>query len=416
MTTTGGTFARLLDPAVRADPYPVFEQIRRNGAVRIGEAPVVVLAGYAECAALLRDPGAGVERRHATIPMGATPTHDLAGPHAIELRDTVSFLFRDPPDHTRLRRLVSKAFTPSVIRRLGPRITAIVDAALDRAAARGGFDLVADLAYPLPVTVICELLGVPLSDEPRLRAWSSLLARSLDPVSSSAPEFRPDAEELVRANNELYDYFDELTSTRRAAPGDDLLSGLIAAEDSGDLLTHNELIATCGLLLMAGHETTVNLIANGGLALLRHPEHLETLRTEPHFGAQVVEETLRYDPPVQLIPRIVYQDIRIGELELRPGDLAIMLLAAAHRDPSVFPQPARFDPYRENKHLAFGLGPHFCLGASLARLEADIALTRFAQRVIGPRLTCDPPEYRAHVNLRGPAAMPLAYTKILPAE
>lgn len=409
-----GLFARLLDPAHRADPYPLYNQIRAAGPARVGRAPVVVLSSYQDCATALREPAAGVERRRASIPMGPTPVHDLAGDRASELEGVTSFLFRDPPDHTRLRRLVAKAFTPTVIRGLAPRITAIVDTALDQAAERERLDVVGDLAYPLPITVICELLGVPLADEPHLRRWSTLLARSLDPVSASAAGNRPDAAELVRANNELHDYLADLARQRRAQPRADLLSALIAAKDAGDALTHDELIATCGLLLIAGHETTVNLIANAVLALLRYPEHLDTLRADPAFVRPVIEETLRYDPPVQLVPRIARDGFLIGETTIAPGDLLVMLLAAAHRDPTVFTAPDHFDPHRDNRHLAFGLGPHFCLGAPLARLEADIALTRFAQRVHKPELTLDPPPYRDHVTLRGPAEIAISYSTITP--
>ncbi|MFJ9366839.1 cytochrome P450 [Nocardia sp. NPDC101769] len=414
--STPGFFAGLLDPANRADPYPLYDRMREHGPVRLGGGPVVVLTSYRDCAAVLRHSGAVVERRHGSLPLGPTPTYDLAGERAGELVGTMSFLFRDAPDHTRLRRLVAKAFTPAVVRGMASRITAIADAALDGAAERGRLDVVADLAYPLPITVICELLGVPIEDEPRLREWSSMLARTLDPVSGTATSGRPDPVELVRANNELHSYFEQLARVRRRRPGDDLLSALIAAEDSGDALSHEELIATCGLLLIAGHETTVNLIANATLALLGHRHHLAILRTAGAFAGPVIEETLRYDPPVQLVPRIARDPIALPGIEIAAGDMIIMLLAAANRDPAVFAEPGRFDPARENRHLAFGLGQHFCLGAPLARLEADIALTRFARRVREPGLDCERPPYREHVTLRGPAAIPLSYTEILPAS
>ncbi|WP_328601397.1 cytochrome P450 [Nocardia terrae] len=419
MTTTEspgptGFFAGLLDPANRADPYPIYDRMLAHGPVRLNGGPVVVLTSHRDCATVLRHPGAVVDRRHAAIPLGPTPTYDLAGERARELAGVTSFLFRDAPDHTRLRRLVAKAFTPAVVRGMAPRITAIAEAALDRAAERGRLDIVADLAYPLPITVICELLGVPLEDEPRLREWSTMLARTLDPVSGAATERRPDPGELVRANNELHDYFEQLIRVRRARPGADLLTALLAAEESGDALSHEEVIATCGLLLTAGHETTVNLISNAVLALLRHPAHLDTLHTAPEFAGPVVEETLRYDPPVQLVPRVASTPIPLPGIDIAPGDFVVMLIAAANHDPAVFPDPSRFDPTRESRHLAFGLGLHFCLGAPLARLEADIALTRFARRVIAPRLDCAQPPYREHVTLRGPASIPLSYREIRP--
>lgn len=418
MTTTTpgpGFFAGLLDPAHRADPYPLFARIREQGPIRLGRTPVVVLSSHRDCATVLRHPAAGVERHHASIPLGPTPVHDLVGDLVGELSGTSSMLFRDAPDHTRLRRLVAKAFTPAVVRGLEPRITAIADAALDRAADRGELDIVEDLAYPLPIIVICELLGVPLDDEPRLRRWSMQLARSLDPISATATGCRPDPGELVRANNELRDYFEQLVRRRRRTrPGDDLLSALIDAEESGEALTHDELISTCALLLIAGHETTVNLIANTVLTLLRnrHRHHLAILRTAPAFAGPVIEESLRYDPPVQLVPRIARAAIALPGIEIAAGDLVVLLLAAANRDPAVFGDPDRFDPARDDRHLAFGLGQHFCLGAPLARLETAVALGRFAQRVRDPRLACEQPPYRDHVTLRGPARLPLRFASI----
>ncbi|MFB8003345.1 cytochrome P450 [Nocardia sp. NPDC056000] len=406
-----GFFAGLLDPAQRADPYPLYDRIREQGPIRLGKTPVVVLSSHRDCTTILRHRAAAVERHHASIPLGPTPVHDLAGDRAGELSGTASMLFRDAPDHTRLRKLVAKAFSPAVVRGLEPRITAIADAALDRAAEREEFDLVADLAYPLPITVICELLGVPLEDEPRLRGWSMQLARALDPISATGAG-RPDPGEMVRANNELHDYFEELVRHRRTRPGEDLLSALIAAEESGDALTHGELIATCALLLIAGHETTVNLIANTALTLLRHRYHLAILRTAPAFVTSVIEESLRYDPPVQLVPRIAREAIALPDIDIAAGDLVVLLLAAANRDPEVFPDPHRFDPARGDRHLAFGLGQHFCLGAPLARLEAAVALRCFARRIRDPRLIDEQPPYREHVTLRGPARLPLSFASI----
>jgi cytochrome P450 len=255
---------------------------------------------------------------------------------------------------------------------------------------------------------------VPLADEAQLSRWSTLLARTLDPTSRHAAEFRADPQELQCAGTELSRYFEQLTEQRRATPGPDLLSELIAAEDAGDMLSHAELISTCALLLIAGHETTVNLIANGLLALLRRPDELAALRANPERAQGVVEETLRFDPPVQLIPRIAADDLTVGGMDVARGDLVVMLIAAAQRDPAVFADPDRFDPTRDNRHLAFGLGAHFCLGAPLARLEARVALSRFAQRVTASRLVSDPPVYREHVNLRGPAHLPVEFASIEP--
>ncbi|MFE6860178.1 cytochrome P450 [Nocardia sp. NPDC057668] len=418
MTSTAsngpGFFGELLDPAHRVDPYPLYERMRAAGPVRLGSMPVVVLSSHADCTAVLRHRDAAVDRSHAAIPMGPTPVHDLAGEFGAGLTGIAPMLFRDAPDHTRLRRLVAAAFTPARVRGLEPRITALADAALDRAGARGALDIVADLAYPLPVTVICELLGVPPVDEPRIREWSGLLARTLDPIAAVGAG-RPDPAELVRASNELHGYFEQLTRYRRTRPGTDLLSELIAAEASGAALTHDELIATCGLLLIAGHETTVNLISNTVLALLRQRHHLAILRGARAFAGAVIEESLRFDPPVHLVPRIARAPIPLPGIDLERGDLVILMLAAANRDPAVFADPGRFDPARHDRHLAFGLGQHFCLGAPLARLEATVAINRFAARVRRPRLSEDPPPYRAHVTLRGPAAIEVEFDAIAPA-
>ncbi|WP_225728737.1 MULTISPECIES: cytochrome P450 [unclassified Nocardia] len=413
MTTTDepigiADYLSLIDPANRPDPYPLLARMRAAGPFRLGSAPVVVFPGYADCATVLRHPDARVDRRLSAFELSQFPDprtgDDERGP---------AFLFRDPPDHTRLRRLVAKAFTPRVVQTMEPRITALVDGILDRVSGTE-FDVVAELAYPLPVTVICELLGVPLEDEARLGRWSALMSRKLDPASRSTAEFAADPAAVDQASDELYEYFEELTVRRRADPGPDLLSELIAAEEAGDKLSHDELISTCGLLLIAGHETTVNLIGNAVLALLRNPEQLAALRADPALAAAVVEETLRYDPPVQLAPRIAAADLRIGDFPVRRGEVMIMLLAAAQRDPRLNPDPDHFDPRRDIRHLAFGAGAHFCLGAPLARLEARVALTRFALRVRQPRLLLDPPPYRDHVTLRGPAALPVGFAEIAP--
>ncbi|RJO69040.1 cytochrome P450 [Nocardia panacis] len=400
-------YLSLIDPANRANPYPLLAELRALGPLRLGTAPVVLFTNYDDCLSVLRHPDARVDRGLTEFPLSQFPD-----PRSDARGEKPSFLFLDPPDHTRLRRLVAQAFTPRTVRQLAPRITELVDRTLDRAAAAGQFDAVADLAYPLPVTVICELLGVPVADGDRLSEWSALMSRRLDPAARSTAAFAADPTELARASDEMYSYFEDLAARRRTDPGPDLLSQLIAAEESGDKLTHDELIGTCGLLLIAGHETTVNLIGNAILALLRDPRHLAALRADPDLAPAIVEETLRYDPPVQLAPRIAAADMRIAGMDIRRGDLLIMLFAAAQRDPQLYPDPDRFDPGRDARHLAFGLGAHFCLGAPLARLEAAIALSRFAARVERPRLLVDPPPYRDHVNLRGPAALPIAFDAI----
>jgi cytochrome P450 len=268
--------------------------------------------------------------------------------------------------------------------------------------------VIGDLAYPLPVRVISELLGVPPDDRPRFQGWSEQLARSVDPSILLGGS----VDEVTAAREEFADYFRELIGARRAQPGEDLLSHLIRVEEDGDQLTEDELLATCILLLVAGHETTVNLIGNGILALLRHPDQLAALRDDPALGGAVVEETLRYDPPVQMTSRVARGGIRVGDLDPPDGATILVLLAAANRDPEMFTDPDRFDIARTDghAHLAFAAGPHFCLGASLARLEGAAAFAAFATRVPDPRLDTDSLEYKPNLNLRGPARMVVRFT------
>ncbi|HEY9390021.1 MAG TPA: cytochrome P450 [Mycobacteriales bacterium] len=406
-TVDVSVFGQLLDPARRADPYPLYARLRAAGPVRIGDLPVVVMSRFAECQALLRDPHASVDRRGSGLDRAYRDA--VAQVHGETWTEpTPSFLFLDPPDHTRLRRLVSAAFTPGVVARLEPRIRDLVDDLLDAAAEQGRFDVVTDLAYPLPVTVICQLLGVPIEDEPRFRRWSSLLARSLDPVFAFSGGPDPTITDQIQAGNDIRRYFAELVETRRSTPGDDLLSALIAVEQAGDQLSEEELISTCVLLLVAGHETTVNLIGNGMLALLREPHWLATLAQHPELGGSVVEEVLRYDPPVQLVGRVARADTEVAGTPLRRGELGMLLIGAAHRDPEAFTEPDRFDPTRSDmRHIAFGFGPHFCLGAPLARLEGRLALTRMAQRVRDPGPAVSSPRYKENLTLRGLAALPV---------
>jgi cytochrome P450 len=396
---------QLLDPAQRADPYPLFEQIRRAGPLVLPEANLAVFADFADCDEVLRHPDSCSDRLKSTVAQRAVAAGQEARPFG-----TPGFLFLDPPDHTRLRRLVSKAFSPKVIRGLEPDITAMVDDLLDRAQATGRLEVIADLAYPLPVAVICRMLGVPVSDEPQFRSASALLAQGLDPVIAftGAPQ---GFEERLEAGLWLRGYLRELLHQRRSEPADDLMSALIAVEESGDQLTEDEIVATCNLLLIAGHETTVNLIANAVLALLRHPGHWPALAADPGRAAAIVEETLRFDPPVQLVGRIAGEDMTIGARRTRipKGDTMMLLLAAAHRDPAITDRPDVFDPGRETvRHLAFGLGPHFCLGAPLARLEATAALSAVTRRFPDARLVAEP-AYKPNVTLRGMAALEVAF-------
>ncbi len=393
--------AQMLNPAQRADPYPLYSEIREHGPMQLPGGNLTVFSSYAHCDEVLRHPSAASDRLKSTVAQrmvaeGAAPRP--FGPPG--------FLFLDPPDHTRLRRLVSKAFVPKVVKALEPDITSLVDSLLGEAP--DPFDVIAGLAYPLPVAVICRLLGVPLDDEPQFSKASALLAKSLDPFLPVTGAAGDGFEERMQAGLWLRGYLRELIGRRRREPGDDLMSALIQVEESGDQLTEEEIVSTCNLLLIAGHETTVNLIANATLALLRDPNQWAGLSADPGRVAGVIEETLRYDPPVQLIGRVAAEDMTIGPVTVPKGDSMLLLLAAAHRDPDLVEHPDVFDPQRPTiRHLGFGKGPHFCLGAPLARLEATIALTALTTRFPRAELAAEP-TYKQNVTLRGMAELPVS--------
>ncbi|MCV7343630.1 cytochrome P450 [Mycolicibacterium rhodesiae] len=393
---------KLLDPANRANPYPVYRQILDRSPMLIPESTLHVMSSFADCDEVLRHPDSCSDRLKSTAAQRAIDAGEQPRPFG-----TPGFLFLDPPDHTRLRKLVSKAFSPRVVKALEPDITTMVDDLLDKAAETSEFDAIEQLAHPLPVAVICRLLGVPIEDEPQFSSASTLLAQGLDPFATFTGEPQG-LEERLKAGMWLRGYLRELLERRRAEPRDDLMSGLIAVEESGDQLTEEEIVATCNLLLIAGHETTVNLIANAILAMLRHREHWTALSADPGLAPNIIEETLRYDPPVQLASRVAGADMQIGDTRIPKGDIMMLLLAAAHRDPAVTERPDDFDPNRNPiRHLAFGHGPHFCLGAPLARMEAAVALTAVTRRFPHARLAAEP-TYKPHVTLRGMARLDVA--------
>lgn len=394
---------RLLDPGNRADPYPLYGEIRARGPLVLPDINLVVFSGYDDCFDVLRHPDSASDRLKSTVAQRAIANGEPARPFG-----PPGFLFLDPPDHTRLRKLAQKAFAPKVVKAMEAEIALLVDTLLEKVAAAGQFDVIADLAYPLPVAVICRLLGVPLEDEPEFSHASALLARSLDPFITFTGEVPDDMDERLQAGLWLRQYLRDLIARRRADPGEDLMSRLIAAEEDGDQLTEDEIVATCNLLLIAGHETTVNLIANAILAMLREPRHWAALAADPTHASAVIEETLRYDPPVQLVARIAAADLDINGTTVPKGDSALLLTAAAQRDPSAFVDADVFDPHRASiKHLAFGHGAHFCLGAPLARLEAQLALTMVTARFPDAQLI-GTPEYKPNLTLRGLSTLTVA--------
>ena len=374
-------------PEVRADPWPFYARLREADPVHRRPDGDWILTRYADCQGVLADPRCSSNPAHESRPSEGSPARQ-AGSNLL--------LFLDPPDHTRLRRLVSKAFTPRRVEELRPRIAELVDALLDEVDGEPTFNLLEALAFPLPVIVICELMGVPAEDRDSLKEWSTAASRLLD------PDVEGETLELgLLAGMGLAGYFDALFEERRRQPQDDLVSGLVAAEEEGDRLSADELRAITVLLFIAGHETTMNLIGNGTYALLQHPDQLALVRDDPEMARSAIEELLRYDGPVHVTARVPTEDIDVGGTPIAAGERMVVALGAANRDPAQYPDPDRLDVTREdNRHLTFSHGIHFCLGASLARVEGQVAIPRLLQRFPNLALAAEP-SYREHLVLRG---------------
>jgi cytochrome P450 len=394
------------DPEFRLNPYPFYHRLRAEDPVHWSDlAGRWVLTRHADCVAMLRDAA-----RFSADPYKWDAFEEVlqaqgGADSPLWRMQTNWMLMKDPPDHTRLRTLVAKAFTPRVAEGMRPRIQAIVDGLLDAVQGAGKMDLIADFAYPLPTMVICEMMGVPVEDQEQFKVWTRDLARSLDPIIT--PEILEAANQATVA---FYGYYRALIAKRRRNLQNDLLSGLIAAEEAGDRLNEDELVATAILLLGAGHETTMNLIGNGTLALLRHPDELARLKADPSLVPSAVEEFLRYDGSVQMTARNALVDVEIGGKVIPKGAQAIIVLGAANRDHEVFSDPDRLDITRkDNKHIVFSYGIHHCLGAPLARVEAQVAFATLLRRMPNLRLTTDDLEWRETVTLRGLKALPVAF-------
>ncbi|MFJ3647662.1 cytochrome P450 [Streptomyces murinus] len=390
----GTLLARITDYASRPDPYPLYAELREAGAVVPQADGSLLIGGYHEVAALLHDPRMSADPRTRGLETAKPP-----------------FLRLDDPEHHRLRNLAMRPFgpphTPHRVDGMRTEIENITKELLAPFESGGQVDVVDDFAYPLPVTVICRLLGVPHEDEPLFRAWSDTLVASADvrPDASSAPR-----DEAERARQEMGGYLVGLAEQRRDDPRDDLLSAFVSEPDPGLRLSQEELAQTAVLLLIAGHETTVNLITNGVLTLLRHPEELDRLRREPQLMPRAVEELLRFEPPVHMRERIPLADFDVAGTTLPRGSSVFLALAAGNRDPRRFTDPDRFDPTRaDNEHLGFGSGIHLCYGAPLARLEAQSALTALLPRLGTAELVEDPPPYRQNAMLRGPRHLTLRF-------
>ena len=386
--------AEILRAGNVANPYPAYRRWREERPVARPRERLFVLSRFAHCEAVLADPAFG---RREDGDGRLAPAGGDAGVNARSL------LRLNPPDHTRLRRLVSRAFTPARVRALEPRIEAtareLLDTALNGGSRENGrFDLIEALAQPLPVAVISDLLGIDPADRPRLVSWSAALARSLDPDFLMLEGER---DRQLAARDDFVAYLRGLLPARRQAPGDDLISALIQASEDSGALTENEVVSMCMLLLIAGHETTRSLIGAGVLALLSHPAELAALRAAPELIEQAVEETLRFDPPVQMLSRFALREAEVAGVRIPAGSFAVMLTGAANRDEAVCPEPDSFRVTRRpGRQLAFGHGIHFCLGAPLARLEAAIALRQLLPALPGLRVAAEP-EWRPNTVLRG---------------
>ena len=382
-TSQPGVLAQILDYANRANPYPLYAQLRKTPVFRAPNGSYVV-STYREIWALMHDPRIGVGGFGSGADAGAGG------------EGTGSFIGMDPPAHDRLRRLATSHFEQTEAVR--PDMVRTASGLIDNMRGKHQIDLVDDFAYPLPVTVICQQLGVPHEDEPRFHPWAEAIITRLDP--------RPGQESAAaQASAEMNQYMAGLVERYRSEPGAGLLSGLAAEEG----LSTQDVVATGRLLLIAGHETTVNLITNGMLTLLRHPDILERLRHEQELAIPLVEELLGYEPPVQINPKyMALDDVDLGDVTIPKGSRIVLVLAAANRDPNRVPDPDRFDPEREDtEHLGFFTGIHYCFGAGLARQEAQVALIELARRLENPRLLQDPPPYRQNPTLRGPRHLPI---------
>ncbi|MER7083756.1 Cytochrome P450 [Saccharopolyspora kobensis] len=387
---------RIADQAARPDPYPVYAELRRSPVIR-DESGVHLVTTYWEIHDLLQDSRISSDARN--LAPGANP---LLGEED-EATLPPSFIRLDPPEHDRLRRLAMRPFgpphSPRRIHDMHGELTAIVTDLLDGLAGRERFDVVDDFAYPLPVAVICRLLGVPAEDEPRFRVMVDGVVAGLNPA-------QPVEERRAAQHSrfQLGQYLAELIEEHRRHPGEDMLSAWVTDEGPEGRMSLVEMVTNAVLLLIAGHETTVNLIANGMLTLLRHPDQLRRLRENPSTAPRLVEELLRYEPPVQFLPqRTTLTDLDVAGTVIPKGAPVWLLLASGNRDPRRFTDADIFDPAREdNQHLGFGFGIHACFGAPLARLETQVALTELVGRLADPQLPEDPPPYRPSPVLRGP--------------
>lgn len=400
------SLSNLEQPEVRANPYPFYAHLRSLEPVHWDEElGFWVLTRYADIASVYHDPrfsrAQGLRRGFERLP---EPEQVIAEPVFRSFSKTM--FYSDPPYHTRLRGLVNSAFTPAAVEQMRPYVQQTVDDLLSRVQANGKMDMIHDFAYPLPILVIAHMLGLPAEDRIQFKQWSD----DLFAILGSVPHATELMERAARSLHELTNYITELSEARRAQPRIDLLTALVEAVEGGERLTHEELVANVIILLSAGHETTSNLIGNGLLALVRNPEQMKTLQERPMLIASAVEEMMRYDNPVQISYRSAADDVEIGGKCIRKGQLVNSILAAGNRDPERFTEPDRFDVTRdEGRHVGLGLGIHFCLGAPLLRLEAQIAFSTLLRRFPRIALATETLEWQEHPIFRGVKSLPVVF-------
>jgi cytochrome P450 len=405
MTDAAPILYNPFEPGYFDDPYAQFARLRELDPVHPTLDGNWMLFRYEDVFRILRDPSLSVDDRNIRYSARAEQMADIVRDRDL-VREERSMLGLDPPDHDRLRRLVSKAFTPRAIEGLRPRVQQLVDEVLDRIEPTGRTDLIADLAFPLPFQVISEMLGMPEADMLQIRDWSNAMVKTIDPVIS--PE---EVRAAADAAEKMDGYLDEVIAWKRANPAADMLTDLIRAEEDGDRLSPAELAAQVALLFIAGHETTVNLIGNGTRALLRHRDQWDRLVADPGLITDGIEELLRFDPPVQMSRRIATADLEIDGHRIEAGSFMACMLASANRDPAKFgPDADRLDLTRENagQHVSFGSGVHYCLGASLAKLEGQVAIGTFVRRFPNAELVDTPTVWNGRINLRGLAELPVS--------
>lgn len=405
----GNPLRSLMDHGIRANPYPLFGELREAGPTAVEDGSVVLFGEYEHCSQILRHRDMGSDTSEAPSIKGfVVDDAERAGS---------SIFFMDQPGHGRQRKLVSKSFTPRIVKSFGPQITHIVDGLFEDFRDRGELDVVTDLAYPVSIGIICDLFGIPDDERDMLKEWSDDLALSTElPTLGAAIGVlnvftRDEINRFGSVAMAAHAYFADLIHRRRKNPGDDLVSSLLATESNGERLTRFEVTSVLATLFVAAHESTTNLISGGILALLRNQDQMAVLRENPGLITNVVDESLRYDPPVHLAARMARARTTIGGYDLDPGTIVVVLMAAGNRDPRAYESPDVFDVNRKirNVSLAFGAGAHFCIGSGLAKLEAEIAISAFAQRLKNPEVDESSLEYRRHIVVRGLEHMKVSF-------